>query len=128
MFRNKAIADGAVSFCIDHCVTARVSKFAFGTRCNVLYDSNDPEHSSQSHMRYVSPVSGKVSTKGLFSNILPMVVLLFVLYFHAKSEWSRGCTVNETQEFDNHSPRMCPLFRHLSLSPLASYVIAERRS
>ena len=37
--------------------------------------------------------------KGLFSNILPMVVLLFVLYFHAKSEWSRGCTVNETQEF-----------------------------
>ena len=28
-----------------------------------------------------------------------MVVLLFVLYFHAKSEWSQGCTVNETQEF-----------------------------
>jgi hypothetical protein len=76
MFRNKAVADGAVSFCIDHYVTARVSKFAFGTGCSVSYDANNPEHTFRSDKKYVD-LPGDVRIGDVFSNILPMVVLLF---------------------------------------------------
>ena len=76
ILRNKAVADGAVSFCIDHYVTARVSKFAFGTDCIDYYDANNPEHTSRSHMKFID-LSGDVMLRGLFTTILPLVALLF---------------------------------------------------
>ena len=75
MFRNKAVADGAVSFCIDHYATARVSKFVFGTGCCILYDAKHPEHASGSD-KYVD-LPGDVMIGDVFSNILPMVMWLF---------------------------------------------------
>ncbi|KAJ7578246.1 hypothetical protein C8J56DRAFT_969497 [Mycena floridula] len=41
---NKAVADGAVSFYLDHFVTERVSKVTYGTEYDVDYDAGDPEH------------------------------------------------------------------------------------
>ncbi|KAG1734645.1 hypothetical protein EDB19DRAFT_1997168, partial [Suillus lakei] len=41
---NKAAADGAVSYFIDHPVSSCVSCFACGTECNVPFNPFDMEH------------------------------------------------------------------------------------
>ncbi|KAG2347369.1 hypothetical protein BDR05DRAFT_876763 [Suillus weaverae] len=41
---NKAVADGAVSYFIDHLVSSRVSRFAYGTECSVPFNPFDMEH------------------------------------------------------------------------------------
>ncbi|KAG1852748.1 hypothetical protein F4604DRAFT_1591916, partial [Suillus subluteus] len=41
---NKAIADGAVSFFIDHLVSSRVSRFTYGTEYSVPFNPFDVEH------------------------------------------------------------------------------------
>ncbi|KAI6119936.1 hypothetical protein EV401DRAFT_2209244 [Pisolithus croceorrhizus] len=45
---NKAVADGGVSYLIDHSVAARVSKYACGVSCATRYDSNNQEHRQRS--------------------------------------------------------------------------------
>ena len=42
--RNKVVADGGVSFFLDHFVTARVSRYAYGTKCSWVYDDNNAGH------------------------------------------------------------------------------------
>ncbi|KAJ6535550.1 hypothetical protein B0H19DRAFT_1271293 [Mycena capillaripes] len=46
---NKAVADGAVSFYLDHYVSARISKHTYGIECVNLYNSNDAEHRARSN-------------------------------------------------------------------------------
>ncbi|KIM36856.1 hypothetical protein M413DRAFT_31259 [Hebeloma cylindrosporum] len=73
---NKAVADGAVSFHIDHYVTARVSKFAYGTEVNIHYDSNDPSHISRRSKKFVD-IAGDERIGDVFSVILPKASTLF---------------------------------------------------
>ncbi|KAI6169017.1 hypothetical protein EDD17DRAFT_1465265 [Pisolithus thermaeus] len=67
---NKAVADGGVSYFIDHSVTARVSKHACGARCNTVYDSNDQEHRQRSSQVFRS-VDGCHRLPNSFDIILP---------------------------------------------------------
>ena len=53
IFRNKVVADGAVSFCIGHFVA---DKFAFGTNCNVIYVLYNPKHVPRSADKYVNAI------------------------------------------------------------------------
>jgi len=78
-----------MSFYIDHYVTARVSKYAYGTSSSALYDENNPEHFSRTHKKYVD-LPGDVMIGDLFSTILPMVVLLFDGIFHAEKKTVTG--------------------------------------
>ena len=91
ILRNKAVADGAVSFCIDHYVTARVSKFALGINCYIPYDTKNPEHTSRSPDKFVG-LDGNPKIDGLFSNILPMVNFTYsvVLILYTESSNSRA--------------------------------------
>jgi len=41
---NKAVADGAISYYIDHFVQTRVSKLTYGSKGSIDYVSSDPEH------------------------------------------------------------------------------------
>ncbi|KZV77227.1 hypothetical protein PENSPDRAFT_621609 [Peniophora sp. CONT] len=41
---NKAAAEGAVAFHIDHHVMTRTAKFTYGFRCPHVYDHNRPDH------------------------------------------------------------------------------------
>jgi len=66
----KAVADGAVSFYIDHHVMARVAKLSYGAPCSRTYNSNDQEHLKRVDTRYQRP-SGDYSLPGGFSTILP---------------------------------------------------------
>ena len=48
--RNKAVAEGAVWFHIDHCVKARVAKYSYGTDAAVRFNLFDPEHIGRIHL------------------------------------------------------------------------------
>ncbi|KAH6897924.1 hypothetical protein BKA70DRAFT_745447 [Coprinopsis sp. MPI-PUGE-AT-0042] len=67
---NKAVADGAMSFYIDHCVRTRVSKVTYGQFSNTRFNPNDPEHLKRGKDMYTS-LSGHVNIKNNFSILLP---------------------------------------------------------
>jgi len=71
-FRNKAVADGAVSYHIDHFVSARVAKFSYGTQSNIPFDSSDPEHRARSHLVYTD-LLGHKRIRNHFCVVLPKV-------------------------------------------------------
>jgi len=66
---NKAAADGAVSFYLDHHVSSRVSRHAYGIDCNVLYNATDEEHKRRSRSVYTS-LAGEERLPDAFSVIL----------------------------------------------------------
>jgi len=108
--RNKAVADGAVSFCIDHFVTERISKFSVGIACNLIYDPNNPEHAARSADKYVN-AAGEVRLSGFFDVILPKVDLSVVMTeFTLNNSPSQNITVLETKEF-RHSFTRCTFDR-----------------
>ena len=74
----KAVADGAVSFFIDHHVMARVAKISYGAPCSRTYNPSDAEHVKRSDTRYMRP-SGDYSLPGGFSTILPKVSPLIIV-------------------------------------------------
>ncbi|KAF8901894.1 hypothetical protein CPB84DRAFT_909984 [Gymnopilus junonius] len=67
---NKAVAEGAVSFYIDHFVASRVSKLSYGVECIMLYEPWNAEHKSRSDEMFVD-LSGDAVIAGLFDVILP---------------------------------------------------------
>jgi hypothetical protein len=78
---NKAVADGAISFYLDHRVSVRVAKKTYGVACNTVFDPTDPEHIARSHTLYIGP-SGHQYIRHKFTNIL-----------------SKGTRVSEDKEF-----------------------------
>ncbi|KAH6897986.1 hypothetical protein BKA70DRAFT_1159601 [Coprinopsis sp. MPI-PUGE-AT-0042] len=67
---NKAVADGALSYYLDHRVVSRVSRFTYGVNCHVPYNPQDEEHQIRSIASWFSP-SGNRRLPGFFSVILP---------------------------------------------------------
>lgn len=72
---NKAVADGAVSFHLDHAVTARMSKYNYGVRMYTDYDCLDEEHVLRRSETFVDS-SGTLSLGGQYSVILAKDVLV----------------------------------------------------
>ncbi|KAM6497397.1 hypothetical protein JOM56_007870 [Amanita muscaria] len=66
---NKAVADGAVSYYLDHYVTARMSKYSYGIRASVLFNPVDPEHARRENTKFME-ADGKYYIPGTFSTIL----------------------------------------------------------
>ncbi|KAG6918259.1 hypothetical protein DXG01_015633 [Tephrocybe rancida] len=69
---NKAVAEGAVSFYLDHFVSVRVAKFYYGVECTVLYDEHNREHRARSSRIYTS-LAGFQRLPGYFDAILHKV-------------------------------------------------------
>ncbi|KAG2043917.1 hypothetical protein BDR03DRAFT_1047251 [Suillus americanus] len=65
---NKAVADGAVSFYIDHLVSSQVARAIYGIECNALYNQ-DPEHPARQHKGFVD-VAGRLLIPDYFQGIL----------------------------------------------------------
>jgi len=78
---NKAVADGAISYHIDHLVSSRVAKLTYGTECSVPYNTSDSEHRARHKNMYRGP-SGQLALPNAFASIL-----------------TRGTRVAEEQEF-----------------------------
>ncbi|PIL34583.1 hypothetical protein GSI_03362 [Ganoderma sinense ZZ0214-1] len=66
---NKAVANGAVSFFLDHFVSSRVMKMTYGTPIFVSFNPNDPEHHMRRHEKVVRP-SRRVKLPNMFDPIL----------------------------------------------------------
>ena len=71
---SKAVADGAISYFLDHFVEARMSKFTYGTKVNVLYDPGISEHLARSSTIFTD-LDGARRLPGAFSEILQKVSL-----------------------------------------------------
>ncbi|KAG1792838.1 uncharacterized protein HD556DRAFT_1378586 [Suillus plorans] len=66
---NKAVADGAVSFYIDHLVSSRVARVTYGIECKRQYNFQDPEHLARRH-KAVIDVDGETYIHEQFESIL----------------------------------------------------------
>ena len=98
MLSSKAVADGGVSYFIDHVVTARVSKYACGASCGVLYDPANQEHFKRSSQVF-RIAGGPLRLPNFFDIILPKV-LVVVLPLPCEAHWTRKDTrVLEKTEF-----------------------------
>lgn len=69
---NKAVADGAVSFFIDHLVSSRAARFTYGTECNALYNEYDSEHVARKANAFEG-VTGCLEVPNAFESILDKV-------------------------------------------------------
>ncbi|KAG6901746.1 hypothetical protein C0995_008311 [Termitomyces sp. Mi166 len=72
---NKAVADGGVSFYIDHFVSARVAKYAYGVEVNTYFDPTDDEHLSR-FLTVFTDAAGYEMVPGAYSIILPKACML----------------------------------------------------
>jgi hypothetical protein len=66
---NKAVADGAVSFYIDHLVSSRVARATYGIQVYTQYDPQDAEHQARKHTKFID-AAGHQSIPDQFSSIL----------------------------------------------------------
>ncbi|KAK7032185.1 hypothetical protein VNI00_013359 [Paramarasmius palmivorus] len=69
-FVNKAVADGAVSFYLDHCVAARISRFTYGTECCTTFNPADPQHQKRANTIFLQASGGR-AIPNVFDVILP---------------------------------------------------------
>ncbi|KAJ6592474.1 hypothetical protein B0H19DRAFT_1245347 [Mycena capillaripes] len=66
---NKAVADGAVSFYIDHHVSVRVARFTYGMGVSETYNPQNREHAARFEKRYQG-AAGDWLVHGAFSAVL----------------------------------------------------------
>ena len=71
-FRNKAVADGAVSFYLDRCVAVRIATSTFGIECLTSFNEEDLEHIARSDKAIIRP-SGRIVLPDYFDVILKKV-------------------------------------------------------
>lgn len=107
MISNKAVADGAVSFFLDHFVTARVSKYAYGIVQDIPFDETDIEHLVRSSSRFCDP-SGQVCLRNSFSVILPKVLFLFTTHCFHNLHLFRMFKSMRSKCFDAHTGKITP--------------------
>lgn len=98
--RSKAVADGAVSFYLDHYVSVRMSKFSYGTECSRPLDLTDPEHVKRAQFSSLA-LSGLLCFSPAYSEILPKVraLALFLAFWMTDLFWLKGTQVSETKQF-----------------------------
>lgn len=70
---NKAVADGAVSFFLDHFVGVRVSKHDYGIGIGIPFEPNNDEHRRRESQSFIS-LSGEKRLNGYFDIILAKVM------------------------------------------------------
>lgn len=75
--RNKAVADGAVSYYVDHFVAARISRHTFGKSCYVKYDPTDSEHLQRSSTVFVDDDGNEECIPNVFAPVLEKVGDMF---------------------------------------------------
>ncbi|KAK0209591.1 hypothetical protein IW262DRAFT_1468853 [Armillaria fumosa] len=68
-FSNKAVADGAVSFYLDHFVSTQVAKFHYSIKVRTTYDPTNVEHQHCQNKTYLSD-SGKLKVDDQYDTIL----------------------------------------------------------
>ncbi|KAK2462910.1 hypothetical protein APHAL10511_005108 [Amanita phalloides] len=68
-YLNKAVAEGAVSYHIDHRVSTRVARLTYGFHIHYPFNPFDSEHIRRSHLVFTN-LSGERRIMGVFSYVL----------------------------------------------------------
>ena len=109
--RGKAVADGAVSFLVDHFISARVAKCNFGVEVSICYNENNREHQDRSGTVYTDCDGYRKLPEG-FHVILAKAsfcLLIQVEKLHApSSDSSQGTRVLEITPFRQSYNRGSP--------------------
>ncbi|KAG8955791.1 hypothetical protein FRC03_011054 [Tulasnella sp. 419] len=63
----KAAAHGAVSFYLDHFVSARVARWTYGIPCGHAYDASNPKHFARRQKVYQDAFNGREYVSGGFA-------------------------------------------------------------
>ncbi|KAK7472142.1 hypothetical protein VKT23_000264 [Stygiomarasmius scandens] len=63
-YLNKAVADGAASFHVDHFVGSRIARWNYGVEMNYYYDKTNAEHLRREFTTYVDPAGCEMVPKG----------------------------------------------------------------
>lgn len=74
IFSNKVVAEGSVSFVLDHPVQSRVSRRSYGTEIWISYEPYLKEHKKR-EWKTSELYSGELGIPGVFSVILPKVFI-----------------------------------------------------
>lgn len=74
IFSNKVVAEGSVSFILDHPVQSRVSRRSYGTEIWISYEPYLKEHKKR-EWKTSELYSGELGIPGVFSVILPKVFI-----------------------------------------------------
>ena len=93
---NKAVADGAVSFYIDHLVTTRAAKLTYGLTCLTPFQSGRVDHVSRTNTK-LRDLAGSWVLPNAFQSILKKV--LPSSDCSTKPDILQGTQVSERQEF-----------------------------
>lgn len=72
IFSNKVVAEGSVSFVLDHPVQSRVSRRSYGTEIWITYEPYLKEHKKR-EWKTSELYSGELGIPDVFSVILPKV-------------------------------------------------------
>ncbi|KAK7472170.1 hypothetical protein VKT23_000292 [Stygiomarasmius scandens] len=72
-YLNKAVADGAASFYLDHFVNSRVARWHYGVTMNGHYDANNAEHRNREHTTFFC-ADGRKVVPGVFDTILAKAI------------------------------------------------------
>lgn len=72
MHRNKAVADGAVSFKLDHVVTSRIAKMHYGVPEEQVFSVDNPDHMQRRNKVFVRD-DGRTIVQNAFNVILHKV-------------------------------------------------------
>ncbi|KIL55234.1 hypothetical protein M378DRAFT_134237 [Amanita muscaria Koide BX008] len=67
--RRKEVADGAVSWYLDRCVSARVARYSYGVAVDLEFDPSNPEHACRESTKFTY-VNGKSFIPGGFLTML----------------------------------------------------------
>ena len=76
--RSKAVANGAISFYIDHYVNARVVKVSYGVKGSRRFVPDDRQHVCRSQNIWARP-SGEMMVSGAFFTVVEKVRCVFHL-------------------------------------------------
>ena len=74
---NKAVAEGAASFFLEHFVSTRVARYTYGTKCMFPYNPSDPEHFIRRGKTSIRP-SGTVNVRDGYAAILKKVTYISI--------------------------------------------------
>jgi len=95
---NKAVADGAVSFHIDHLVSSRVARATYGIEMYTPFNYQDPEHQARRHTQFTD-AAGIPSIPQQFASILLKVHNENTLVHSDADICWQGTQVSELREF-----------------------------
>ncbi|THU75593.1 hypothetical protein K435DRAFT_880504 [Dendrothele bispora CBS 962.96] len=69
-YLNKAVAEGAASFYLDHFVASRIARWHYGIKIDEYFHASDPEHVLREQTSFIGPVSGQQMVPNFFDTIL----------------------------------------------------------